>query len=308
MKHFGNEVISVYHQSSKDHSKASVILNAYNKTEERRSKLSAKAFTSAIAQTTLNANESLLRLEIRYKRSAVAYRNTSIKSTMVAEEYIEVKTERDPHYDRFVEAIRYERQLREMNQLIRIYHLDKKITTKRNLKKAIRQQDKNDDYKDNVWKTVEYLNGLRKRELFKPDTTRGHIKFILNLGYHYIFTDIELPPLSLKHAQSRLPEDQKEAIRVSKIKEAASGYTGFSSTNVSSPGYIEDANTRCENDENPIVFSTLSHKEPSAIHGKLPTETKTFNFNKISSRCITDDDIGQIDSQISVNTPSSSDT
>lgn len=285
VKEFGDDVISVYHQSSNNLKKSSVVFNAYDKLGERQNKTTPTTFAASISQTTLREDESLLRLEVRYKRSAVSYRTRSVMTTTSAGIDINVTTKNDPYIDRVIEALRYERQINEMKLLIKLYHLDKKVFTRLQLRSIINQQPKNADYKANVWKTIEYLNGTRKREPFTPETTSKHIKYILNLGCHYIYADIQLKPLSIEDALSRLPRREKESIRYYKILEASTGYSGYSGTKPSINSYTIDTDSNTAKPHIKIDIKPSNHKQPSTTSDEPTPETEEKCKPKISSVC-----------------------
>ena len=230
---YEDETTSVYHQSSDDHRKSGIRNIVYNKLEERKRQLPEDKLLNAVSLTTLQPGESLLRFEVRFRRRAITYRSGSTRTTVKHGELIEISSKRDPQFDRFIEAVRYERQIRVMKRFLSDYHLNLPIKTKRDLFKAVKDSSRSTKYKDGVLKTIEFLNGTRKRQPFNPDTTTRHRKFILSLGIHYIYSDIELPPLTLEYALSRITMFEQEQIRQYKILEAATGYSSSQTQNSS---------------------------------------------------------------------------
>lgn len=230
---YEDETTSVYHQSSNDHRKSGIRNIVYNKLEERKRQLPEDKLLDAVSQTTLQPGESLLRFEVRYKRRAISYRSGSTRTTVNHGEVVDISSKRDLQFDRFIEAIRYERQILVMKRVLSDYHLNLPIKTKRDLFKAVKETTRSAKYKDGVLKTIEFLNGTRKRQPFNPDTTTRHRKFITSLGIHYIYSDIELPPLTLDYALTRLTMLEQEQIRQYKILEAATGYSSSQAQNSS---------------------------------------------------------------------------
>lgn len=132
-------------------------------------------------------NEDLLRFEVRNNRSKIKYEFKKNKLNCNNNVVGNI-------YD--VLDIRY--QFIEIYKFIKIAHLDKKITTKQNLYKII---DNSSIFTKNTKKTakrvIRYLNREVESINASKQTIYTYKRKILNLGYHYMYADIDLDPINI---------------------------------------------------------------------------------------------------------------
>lgn len=113
----------------------------------------------------------------------------------------------------FEQVFNYEYQSRILKDILSEFNLDKIITTKDELYKLINSMDfLSDERKREGRKVIQYLNKAWHKE--KPDD--NDIKYfkdlILKRGFNYMYSDIEIGPITLEGIISGLPPIQRSEI------------------------------------------------------------------------------------------------
>lgn len=113
----------------------------------------------------------------------------------------------------FQDIMSYEFQEYSFNQIIGKYHLDKTITTRTKLYRTINTSAMfTTRTASTAKKVIRYLNG----DTDTPPCSRKQInhykRLILDAGYHYITSEVELPPVTLESIMDSLTDGQKELI------------------------------------------------------------------------------------------------
>lgn len=209
---------TIYNLSNETLKDSNVIERAYLKLPERLShcKGNMPDYYQLSELVKLLPGQEILRIETAHYRPKIQY---------------DFKEGKDiPHYKEsplgilqynastafpgsFQDIMSYEFQEYSFNQIIGKYHLDKTITTRTKLYRTINTSAMfTTRTASTAKKVIRYLNG----DTDTPPCSRKQInhykRLILDAGYHYITSEVELPPVTLESIMDSLTDGQKELI------------------------------------------------------------------------------------------------
>ncbi|WHH57196.1 hypothetical protein [Petroclostridium sp. X23] len=116
----------------------------------------------------------------------------------------------------FQDVCNYEIGIYYVKSFISKYHFDKIITTRKKLFSFINNSTEFSMTEKNRLKMViDHLNDREKANCILSDKSINKYKHkILAMGYHYIYSDEELKPITIERILDSLPDEQKRAIEV----------------------------------------------------------------------------------------------
>lgn len=143
----------------------------------------------------LPPNHSMLRIEEKTKGSPL---KTNINKASSKYEFPQGFTNLEIAFSK-------EYQLLHIKEILSYLGLDKMITTKDNLNSIIKNLTTlSPKRKKTCKRVVRYLNGEIKNISLDEKTIKFYKKIILETGYHFLFSDIDIPPVSLDEETGRI--------------------------------------------------------------------------------------------------------
>lgn len=195
----GSNPHTVYFYTGKSFNKAKTKIKIYNKTCELKSK-----------GIRLGGDKDIIRFEIIHKRRTLLYKYKRINQIVKEDSFIKYIRNIDElgyYYEvPSVQSLNYNNELDLVccacyqfslldDMICNKLHLDKEIISIGELIQIIK--DTNDRRTPNIINFIKKTNGLNVNWQCHEDTARTYKKFILDLGYHYICCNEELPPMNL---------------------------------------------------------------------------------------------------------------
>jgi hypothetical protein len=209
---------SIYNLSNETLKDSNIIERAYLKLPERLNHLKDKMpdYYQLPDLVKLLPGQEILRIETAHYRPKTRYDFKEGKDIPHYKELPLGLFQYNPSTDfpgSFQDIMSYEFQEYSFNRIVGKYHLDKTITTRTKLYRTINTSAMfTTRTASTAKKVIRYLNG----DTDTPPCSRKQInhykRLILDAGYHYITSEVELPPVTLESIMDSLTDGQKELI------------------------------------------------------------------------------------------------
>ncbi|OGO79474.1 MAG: hypothetical protein A2Y23_07135 [Clostridiales bacterium GWB2_37_7] len=198
---------------NKDKKKGLSSIKIYYKLKERVEKgiKSESAYYDCKDLINIRPGEDVLRFEVKMCREDLitAYRRYT-RSKFYKDKRLAVITQYK-YEASFEDIFDYDFQLFTLDEHVKELHLDKVITTRANLFQAIdNSKSLTPKYKKNMKEGLRFLNGEIRRIKLSSRTLANYIAVLDECGYHYIYSDAELPGVSLEGIIAGLPTIQRQ--------------------------------------------------------------------------------------------------
>lgn len=226
----GGRTIAFFNANNKRD--ATIVIKFYYKLSEIKNKLIKSGNTlneSDILRCYIGSNlinlrigQDILRMEITMHRDKI--REQFKPQIIGSSSFIDINEEQDiktiqQQIGTFGDVINYRHQILMLNIVIKMFHLDKCITTRDKLFEFINNNPNFKDEEKKKAKAVVYSLNLRDKYHKKKPSTKTINKyknFILDSGYHYLYNESEIQPVIIDDIIAQLPQMQQEAIRIYK--------------------------------------------------------------------------------------------
>lgn len=214
---------TIYFGNGKDLNSSTILVKFYFKLRQIEQTTPTINIMDYYESNIINLSpcEDILRLEILTKRDKITKLfNPTILYSSNPEYYEKNKTKTiDKNIGAFEDIMNYDFQIIMLNNIIKEFNINKIITTKSNLFRVINNsKDLSLSEKKTAKAVVNTLNLKDKYHKKKPSTSSiyKYRKWILDNGYHYIYSDKEISPIILEEIVENLPKQQQIAIQVYK--------------------------------------------------------------------------------------------
>ncbi|MCY6485337.1 hypothetical protein OW763_13445 [Clostridium aestuarii] len=203
-----------FYPSKSSKSNPSYKIVVYDKLKEFKDKATGINTSNVLNNKELihlNSNQNILRIEIKNYRSKIT---KDFSYTKVLSSKSEAKTEylaspMSSYIGSFAEGFNYQHQIGEIKYYLKRLHLDKIITKRYRLFEVIEKDNTlKASTKKKIKNLIRYLNGEVKKCSVSDKTAREYRDFILSKGYHYIYSDNQLDPITIDGIIKKLPETQ----------------------------------------------------------------------------------------------------
>lgn len=193
--------------------KSSYRIIVYDKLKEfsDKSTMPSKPLINNSQINTLFSGQNILRVEIKQNRDKILrdFQPTKSMAVKANDQSSYLAYPMSKHIGSFGEVYDFNYQTKQLRYLINALHLNKKVLTRKQL---INQIDFDiqlaPSTKKNIIHTIRYLNGELNVLKVSNKSLQSYKKYILDKGYHYIYSPIQLEPVSIDAVISSLNKDQ----------------------------------------------------------------------------------------------------
>jgi hypothetical protein len=209
---------SIYNLSNETLKDSNIIERAYLKLPERLNHLKDKMpdYYQLPDLVKLLPGQEILRIETAHYRPKTRYDFKEGKDIPHYKELPLGLFQYNPSTDfpgSFQGIMSYEFQKYSFNRIVGKYHLDKTITTRTKLYRIINNSAMFiPRTASTAKKVIRYLNGDTDTPPCSRKLINRYKRLILDTGYHYITSDVELPPVTLESIMDSLAGQQKDLI------------------------------------------------------------------------------------------------
>ncbi|ERI94181.1 hypothetical protein HMPREF1982_01193 [Clostridiales bacterium oral taxon 876 str. F0540] len=164
----------------------------------------------------LKAGQDILRIEVSLKRDRIYKLFKPIVTKFTSDgKATELEIEPSSRPVAILEEVfDFNSQVNIMNKVLKLLHLDKTITTKIKLFSVINGSSLSKNEKHTAKLVLNYLNKVPHIKVPAESTILKYKRWILSKGYHYIYADVEIKPISIDDIIKQLPKKQQDCIKV----------------------------------------------------------------------------------------------
>jgi hypothetical protein len=162
----------------------------------------------------LNPGEDILRMEITSGREIVVrhYKKEKYKWNGLVSEMIGAIPRNQ--IGTLEDIFNYDSQVYLLKKIINDFHLDKIMTTKGKLISFIDNSNLSLEEKKTAKTVIKHINNCSHKKKPAPSTIAKYKAWILSMGYHYMFADVEILPIDVDDIIKNLPYKQQHAIEL----------------------------------------------------------------------------------------------
>ncbi|MCR1934275.1 hypothetical protein NSA27_06150 [Clostridium tepidum] len=164
----------------------------------------------------LKAGQDILRIEVSLKRDRIYKLFKPIVTKFTSDgKATEIEIEPSSRPVAILEEVfDFNSQVNIMNKVLKLLHLDKTMTTKIKLFSVINGSSLSKNEKHTAKVVLNYLNKVPHIKVPAESTISKYKRWILSKGYHYIYADVEIKPISIDDIIKQLPKKQQDCIKV----------------------------------------------------------------------------------------------
>lgn len=164
----------------------------------------------------LKAGQDILRIEVALKRDRI-YKLFKPMVTKFTSDGKVTEFEIEPS-SRLIAILEkvfdFNSQVNIMNKVLKLLHLDKIMTTKIKLFAVINGSNLSKNEKYTAKCVLNYLNKVPRIKVPAESTILKYKNWILSQGYHYLYADVEIKPITIDDIIKQLPKKQQNCIKV----------------------------------------------------------------------------------------------